>query len=99
MSDRQSRKEEARRILREAPKEIFLLVNIYTGEEMTDLLIGVGEKQRKQHIKKQVKKGWIPKDIFEENREEIVEWGHTRAIMNEKRAEVRDSKESITIND
>ena len=47
-------------------------------------------------LKRNHKEGFIFSDIFNDNRTDLINWMHLRGIVNDKRKELRELKESLT---
>jgi len=84
-------KKELKDLLKERLRA-FTLINIMTGEgEIALIDIVIVDKTLKEYHKK----GFIFEDLFNENKDDIIRWSHLREIVNERRSELRELKETL----
>jgi hypothetical protein len=86
-------KEHLRELLKADPLKAISLTNIYSGDvKLCVICTSIWD----MNLKKYVKKGWIPTNVYEANLDLIVKWENTKENIDEYTLEVEGHKDSIT---
>jgi SMC interacting uncharacterized protein involved in chromosome segregation len=79
-------------MLKEGTVKVNIMKSLKTGD--IDILV-ISSSKMEAIVRKRLKDFWIPKRLYEKNRDKLVKWDRLRVEINETRQSLRTLKEGI----